>query len=321
MSNDSSTSPSTLTPPAEPAALAAGSAFSVDRYADRLMDELFEDVEGILGTDADPPAIAPPASDSRLAPPEPEPSAVEVLAEPELEPALDEIAMPWVEEPAPEAPAPYSWIDTLMVAVTGVSLTVLTVVGVAAYYQSRQQAVSPAIAPTPVSSEHQEFAAYMKRSLNTINRRTGDRSTVALAPESTVPTVPVDGSSDGNQPAGVLERVYIPVYQPPEPTAVAPATPTPSVQPVAPTPVAPPRLSSEDRTAVAPTPATIHTLVGVLELGDRSAALFDIAGVTQRVYVGESIGSSGWTLVSVANQEAIVRRNGEVRSIYIGQQF
>jgi Tfp pilus assembly protein PilP len=65
----------------------------------------------------------------------------------------------------------------------------------------------------------------------------------------------------------------------------------------------------------------VHTLVGVLELGDRSAALFDIAGNTQRVYVGESIGSSGWTLVSITNQEAIVRRNGDVRSIYVGQQF
>jgi len=61
--------------------------------------------------------------------------------------------------------------------------------------------------------------------------------------------------------------------------------------------------------------------VGVLELGDRSAALFDINGVSQRVYIGERIGNAGWSLVSVSNQEAVVRRNGEVRSIYIGQQF
>jgi hypothetical protein len=62
-------------------------------------------------------------------------------------------------------------------------------------------------------------------------------------------------------------------------------------------------------------------LEGLLELGDKSAALFKIEGVTRRVDMGETIGSSGWTLVDVANGEAIIRRNGEVRSIYTGQKF
>jgi Tfp pilus assembly protein PilP len=61
--------------------------------------------------------------------------------------------------------------------------------------------------------------------------------------------------------------------------------------------------------------------VGLLELGNRSAALFEINGITQRINIGETIGTSGWTLVSVANQEAVVRRNGEVRSVYVGQKF
>jgi hypothetical protein len=56
-------------------------------------------------------------------------------------------------------------------------------------------------------------------------------------------------------------------------------------------------------------------------LGDRSAALFEVNGVPQRVYIGERIGTAGWTLVSVAHQEVVVRRNGDVRSLYIGQQF
>jgi hypothetical protein len=64
-----------------------------------------------------------------------------------------------------------------------------------------------------------------------------------------------------------------------------------------------------------------YTLEGLLELGDKSAALFKINGVTRRVNIGESIGSSGWTLVDVANGEAIIRRNGEVRSIFAGQKF
>ncbi|WP_341530931.1 hypothetical protein WKK05_17635 [Nostoc sp. UHCC 0302] len=72
-------------------------------------------------------------------------------------------------------------------------------------------------------------------------------------------------------------------------------------------------------TAVAVAPA--NTLEGLLELGNKSAALFKIDGVSRRVDVGESIGSSGWTLVEVSNGEAVIRRNGEVRSIYVGQQL
>ena len=71
-----------------------------------------------------------------------------------------------------------------------------------------------------------------------------------------------------------------------------------------------------------PQPSTVtHSLVGILELGDQSAALFQVNGVTRRVHLGEAIGSAGWMLVEVGNQEAIIRRNGEVRSIYIGQNF
>jgi hypothetical protein len=72
-------------------------------------------------------------------------------------------------------------------------------------------------------------------------------------------------------------------------------------------------------TAIAVAPS--NTLEGLLELGNKSAALFKIEGVTRRVNMGESIGSSGWTLVDVSNGEAVIRRNGEVRSIYAGQKL
>ncbi|MEH2255732.1 hypothetical protein [Nostoc sp.] len=72
-------------------------------------------------------------------------------------------------------------------------------------------------------------------------------------------------------------------------------------------------------TAIAEAPS--NTLEGLLELGNKSAALFKIDGVTRRINMGESIGSSGWTLVDVSNGEAVVRRNGEVRSIYAGQKL
>lgn len=80
--------------------------------------------------------------------------------------------------------------------------------------------------------------------------------------------------------------------------------------------------TEEPREAPAQTAAASgRTLTGVLELGDSSAALFEIDGVTQRVAVGETIGDSGWTLVKVENQQAVVRRNGVVQSLYVGGRF
>ncbi|MGB5963746.1 MAG: hypothetical protein WBG73_24125 [Coleofasciculaceae cyanobacterium] len=117
-------------------------------------------------------------------------------------------------------------------------------------------------------------------------------------------------------------------------TPVKPSAPAPVKQP-APTPVAklaPPPVMPELPPAPAPSavesaasvsaaPTEQHTLVGLMESDERSAALFDIDGSTQRFYIGEGIGASGWILVSVANQEAMIRRNGEVRSVYVGQKF
>jgi hypothetical protein len=70
-----------------------------------------------------------------------------------------------------------------------------------------------------------------------------------------------------------------------------------------------------------PAPAPTHTLEGLMELGNKSVALFQVNGASRRISIGETIGASGWTLVDVNNGEAIVRRNGEVRSIYAGQKL
>ncbi len=64
-----------------------------------------------------------------------------------------------------------------------------------------------------------------------------------------------------------------------------------------------------------------YTLTGLLQLGDQSVALFEINGINQRIKAGESIGSSGWNIVSISGQEVVIRRNGEVRSVYVGQKF
>lgn len=139
---------------------------------------------------------------------------------------------------------------------------------------------------------------------------------VALpAPQAQKPTVPV--------PAPVAAAAAIP---PGAPSNAAPSVP---IVPVGAGSLPAPAPSTT--IAVAPTnaaaaitdvtPNSEHALVGILNLGSRSAALFNVDGSSQRAYVGDRIGVSNWTLVSVNGQDVQVRRDGEVRSVYIGQRF
>jgi type II secretory pathway component PulC len=64
-----------------------------------------------------------------------------------------------------------------------------------------------------------------------------------------------------------------------------------------------------------------YSLVGVLESGDRSSALFNWNGLTQRVQIGEPLGASGWVLKSVNSQKAILSRQGKTRYLEVGQRF
>ncbi|MEG4109129.1 hypothetical protein [Microcoleus sp. S13_C5] len=108
-----------------------------------------------------------------------------------------------------------------------------------------------------------------------------------------------------------------PSSESPQPKILARETepaPAPPAQQSAPAP-------EQSAPAVSSAPTSAHTLVGILELGDRSAALFEVDGVARRIYVGESIGASGWTLAEIKNQEAVIRKGGDVRSVFVGQKF
>lgn len=180
---------------------------------------------------------------------------------------------------------------------------------------------SPTVAasPVPEAKEDADFLQYIGRSLDRLSRlKPGSSELAQNSPASPSPS------------PSVVERVYIQV---PTSTTTTPSTTTPSGNTVVipapagnstanPAPVAASPVPSAAPAAV-PNIATAnsHTLIGVLELGDRSAALFDVNGTPQRIEIGAQVGTSGWTLVSINNQEAIVRRNGEVRSIYVGQKF
>lgn len=184
-------------------------------------------------------------------------------------------------------------------------------------------ATVPTASPTPVISEEAAFGDYLKRSLRVISsERSAQTETQSPSAIATAPTASTETQTSGSRSNNVIERVFVPLLQPgssnnqgrpSNAVTLPPSLPAPNAnttgQPGSPAPV--PNIAASNT----------YELVGVLELGDRSAALFEVNGSSQRVYIGETIGGSGWSIVSINNEEVVVRRNGEVRSIYIGQQF
>ncbi|TVQ07058.1 MAG: hypothetical protein EA368_15435 [Leptolyngbya sp. DLM2.Bin27] len=342
MIQEESRSTATL-PPEEPTPVDPD--ILVTTYADSLIAELFDDVDKIL--DGDEAALA--AVEAAVeAPPEPASTAlapiVETTAEPAEPPVAEAPLVPLGNEldifseadaQAAAAPAPTKSrfgqiFDRLLLTITALSL--MGIAGLLWFNQSGQRAPDP---ETAAQQSDQEFLAYLQRSLDVIAARVergelGADGTANQLPTSggipAPPMLPPLGAggtvgSLGSGPVNVIERVYIPYQTTQQPAASLPdLVPQPGA--VLPAPIAPAAPAAPATPAPgAPAAAPIHSLVGILELGNRSAALFEISGVSQRVYIGERIGSSGWTLVSVANEVAVIRRNGDVRSIYMGQRF
>ena len=205
-----------------------------------------------------------------------------------------------------------------------------------------------------ISESDAQFIEYMQRSLDVMESRIAQRQEQQQVATAPLPVPPNPYSVSNPLPATILQPIYIPFspqgqipsrninpptapYTPPAPSAPsappapltqAPAPTPPPIQTTVPTP--PPRASIKKApSSPIPPPAILpppipqvdHTLTGLLEDGEKSAALFDVNGTTQRIRLGEPIGASGWILVEVVDQKAIIRRNGEVRAIYAGQKF
>ncbi len=173
-----------------------------------------------------------------------------------------------------------------------------------------------------ISQSDAEFIDYAERSLAAIDRKLQASKT------------------QENDDPSESQVVYVPVYSPAPPTPKAPQlpdiSPTPAPPPlpdVAKIPTPPPLLeptplpqaSPPAETSVVATsvskPAIKHTLIGILELGDKSAALFNINGMTKRIWLGEEINNSGWILESVDQQRAKINYQGKIRSLSVGETF
>ncbi len=177
-----------------------------------------------------------------------------------------------------------------------------------------------------VSSETAKFAEEVRTALVSVNTKSvanptpsqpvpspNNMATVPMLNNGQVPMImnPLVAANGQNG-----QTVYIPVYQPSGLTNTGQNTVTtvPSVS----SPKTTNSLPTTNNIAAA---SPVHTLVGVLELGDRSSALLDVEGSVQSIRTGMPISNSGWILSRVGQQEIIIKRGSEVRSVFVGQRF
>ena len=389
MSQDVSTNPRVREPLTAPASIQP---WSAESDADKLMDELFSDIDRILegGSKLPTETVKPEyiSLQSIVIPPITMPPVVmpsqELVQQPSPGPIQARVVEPLETGEVHTASSPATrsgWFfekflfPLLIVGIT--SLVVMVVLLLSRQTKltlpwSLNFAASTSAPNRYLSEADSQFINYMLRSLEVIDSKAKNSQKTGTATGSNnstnLPPVPTSGNRPlgSNQQPTVLERVYIPVYPPQTPPAQPAPPPAARVPLSAPPPAARVPLSAPPPAARVPLPApsvtarvplpapsvtartspppapqaaatkptaipsseaglsaataSRYTLVG-LQTGDRPVCLFNIDGVTQRINLGEAIGSSGWTLVAVTNEEAIIRRNGEVRSIYPGQKF
>ncbi|MCT7966516.1 hypothetical protein NG799_09250 [Laspinema sp. D1] len=414
--------------------------WSVDAYADRLMNDLFQDVDRILDGGSRKPKPAPPDLVTLQSVQVPQ-----IILPPTMMPkTAAETTVDAKATRTDKRRKGQSFDRLLLGSACGLLLITLGLwLWNRGYLQQFWAKIAPAqpeaVAPPKTAEQLKaeadaDFAAYMERSLEVMDRQAAGQPTEPVVPPNTAlpippppppvnvtvnppnvmvpaPQVTVNTPHQGNL-AEVLNRIAIALERginptlvqpnltvtiprtPPAPqtTAAAPATPAPApaaapapaqakpatakpatapaatqapTQQPAPTPTptqpprtvnVPPQVAAPPPPVPQPAPPTAeeapgdngvaenppaeesepvpaaaassssvsglkHKLVGILELGDRSVALFEVDGVPRRVNIGETIGSSGWSLVEVKDGEAVIRRNGEVRSIYTGQSL
>ena len=102
----------------------------------------------------------------------------------------------------------------------------------------------------------------------------------------------------------------------PEPTTVDRLEPL--TLPIQSLPMPPIGLAPSESTPISPLPV----LTGVMQSpGGRSSAIFQIDNASVSAEIGESVGSSGWRLASVGASSAVIRNNGQERTLSVGGVF
>ncbi len=207
-----------------------------------------------------------------------------------------------------------------------------------------RQSVNVAQVNNKNTTDNRGFADEIKRMLSDIvdkNRAISTNPTGNIGNNLPLMTAPLIGSMPlGNPlPNGMQQPMYVPVYQPPtlnnpnngnapSPLALPPLTASNSLDMSSnAAPNAALNATPNAKTNSSPTftpsaaPAPSYTLIGVLDLGDRSTAMLDIGGSVQSVGLGKAIGNTGWSLARVSQQEITLKRGKETKNVFVGQKF
>ena len=170
-----------------------------------------------------------------------------------------------------------------------------------------------------LSKSEVQFIDYMERSLDNIDRQLEAKQEASDEDEVVYVPVYTPAPATREVPLATSPIHSSPVIPQPEPEPPALDIPAPPPLPE-PTPVA--EELKQNQLAANVKPATSHTLIGILELGEgKSAALVKVHGKTRRVWLGEAVNTDGWILESVGNQRANISYQGQVRSIAVGETF
>jgi hypothetical protein len=200
-----------------------------------------------------------------------------------------------------------------------------------------RQSVTVAQVSSKDTATNKSFGEEIKRMLSEVadkNRAIATNpnnisSNIPLMAAPLVSNMPLPVGANNPFANGIQQPMYVPVYQPPavsnsgnapSPLALPPVTANNSVDVSNSTTTAKPNTVAASR-PVAAAPAPSYTLIGILDLGDRSTAMIDINGSVQSIGLGKAINNTGWILSRVSQQEIILKRGKETKTIFVGQKF
>ena len=143
-----------------------------------------------------------------------------------------------------------------------------------------------------------EQALYRERNL-ALTEKLKARATPKPAPSP--PPKPAEPEAVATLPN--LEPLTLPLS-----AAIAPAASSSSGSEASPNPVA-------------PAPKSQPALVGIVHAEVGGSAIFQLDNQSLSATPGESIGNSGWSLLSISSTGAVIERNGERQSLSIGGAF
>jgi hypothetical protein len=63
------------------------------------------------------------------------------------------------------------------------------------------------------------------------------------------------------------------------------------------------------------------TMAGIMGEGRTVSVMFNTNGVINQVFLGESVGSTGWSFIKMEADVAVFRRNGEIRNVTVGEKL